>query len=146
LVAAKPELKNVEPFKTVLSRNREAIAKLSTDDLLKILAATLTGMSVDQFKTETKSWLNTAQDPRWKRPYTDLTYFPMIELLKFLRANSFKTYIVTGGGQDFCPDVCAGGLRHSARASRRDRRRDKVRLRQERQAVSHEGTQVAVER
>ena len=101
LVAAKPELKNVEPFKTVLSRNREAIAKLSTDDLLKILAATFTGMSVDQFKTETKSWLNTAQDPRWKRPYTDLTYFPMIELLKFLRANSFKTYIVTGGGQDF---------------------------------------------
>jgi hypothetical protein len=101
LVAAKPELKNVEPFKTVLSRNREAIAKLSTDDLVKILAATLTGMSVDQFKTEAKNWLNTAHDPRWKRPYTELTYFPMMELLKFLRANSFKTYIVTGGGQDF---------------------------------------------
>src|SRR5215467_6624844 len=101
LVAAKPELKNVEPFKTVLIRNREAIARLSTDDLLKILAATLTGMSVDQFKTEAKNWLNTAHDPRWKRPYTELTYFPMMELLKFLRANSFKTYIVTGGGQDF---------------------------------------------
>ena len=101
LVAAKPELKNVEPFKTVLSRNREAIAKLSTDDLLKILGATLSGMSVDQFKAEAKHWLDTARDPRWKRPYTELTYLPMIELLKYLRANSYRTYIVTGGGQDF---------------------------------------------
>jgi phosphoglycolate phosphatase-like HAD superfamily hydrolase len=101
LVAAKPELKNVEPFKTVLSGNREAIAKLSTDDLIKILAATLAGMSVDQFQGEAKHWLETAKDPRWKRSYTDLTYLPMIELLKYLRANSYKTYIVTGGGQDF---------------------------------------------
>jgi len=101
LVATKPELKNIEPFKTVLSGNRDAIAKLSTDDNLKILGATLTGMSVDQFKTEAKNWLDTAHDPRWKRPYTELTYLPMMELLKFLRANSFKTYIVTGGGQDF---------------------------------------------
>jgi phosphoglycolate phosphatase-like HAD superfamily hydrolase len=101
LVAAKPELKNVEPFKTVLSRSREAIAKLSTDDLLKILGATLSGMSVDQFKAEAKHWLDTARDPRWKRPYTELTYLPMIELLKYLRANSYRTYIVTGGGQDF---------------------------------------------
>jgi hypothetical protein len=101
LVAAKRELKNVEPFKTVLSRNREAIAKLSTDELLKILAATLTGMSVDQFQTEAKHWLDTAKDSRWKRLYTDLTYLPMIELLKYLRANSYRTYIVTGGGQDF---------------------------------------------
>jgi phosphoglycolate phosphatase-like HAD superfamily hydrolase len=100
-VAAKPQLKNVEPFKTVLSGNREAIAKLSMDDLFKILAATLTGMSVDQFKAEAKHWLDTAKDPRWKRPYTDLTYLPMIELLKYLRANSYRTYIVTGGGQDF---------------------------------------------
>ena len=58
-------------------------------------------MSVDQFKAEAKHWLDTARDPRWKRPYTDLTYLPMIELLKYLRANSYRTYIVTGGGQDF---------------------------------------------
>ena len=101
LVAAKPELRNVEPFKTVLTRNREAIARLSTGDLLKILAATLSGMSVDQFKAQAKQWLATAQAPRWKRPYTELTYLPMIELLKYLRGNSYKTYIVTGGGQDF---------------------------------------------
>jgi hypothetical protein len=58
-------------------------------------------MSVDQFKDEAKHWLDTARHPRWKRPYTDLTYLPMIELLKYLRANSYRTYIVTGGGQDF---------------------------------------------
>jgi hypothetical protein len=62
---------------------------------------TLTGMSVDEFNTEVKKWLATAKDPRWKRPYTDLTYQPMQEVLQYLRANGFKTYIVTGGGQDF---------------------------------------------
>src|SRR5262249_16016638 len=101
LVTTKPELKNIEPFKTVLSRNREAIAKLSKDDNLNILGATLSGMSVDQYKAEAKHWLDTARDPRWKRPYTDLTYLPMIELLKYLRANSYRTYIVTGGGAGF---------------------------------------------
>jgi phosphoglycolate phosphatase-like HAD superfamily hydrolase len=101
IVKEKPELAKVEPFRTVLSGNREAMAKLSLDDLFKILAATLTGMSVDEFKAEAKKWLDTARDPRWKRPYTELTYLPMIELLKYLRANGYRTYIVTGGGQDF---------------------------------------------
>src|SRR5271170_4965688 len=101
IVKAKPGLTKVEPFKTVLSGNREAIAKLSVDDLLKIVAATLTGMSVDEFQAEAKKWLDAARDPRWKRPYTELTYLPMIEVLKYLRANGYRTYIVTGGGQDF---------------------------------------------
>jgi phosphoglycolate phosphatase-like HAD superfamily hydrolase len=101
VVAQKPELKNVEPFKTVLSGNREAMAKLSMPDLMKILAATLTGMSVDEFKTEVTKWLATAKHPRWNRPYTELTYQPMQEILRYLRANGYKTYIVTGGGQDF---------------------------------------------
>ncbi len=101
VVKAKPELAKVEPFKTVLSGNREAIAKLSLPDLEKILVATLTGMSVDSFNAEAKKWLATARDPRWKRPYTELTYLPMQEVLKYLRANGYKTYIVTGGGQDF---------------------------------------------
>jgi phosphoserine phosphatase len=101
IVKEKPELAKVEPFRTVLSGNREAMAKLSMDDLFKILAATLTGMSVDEFKAEAKKWLDTARDPRWNRPYTELTYLPMIELLKYLRANGYRTYIVTGGGQDF---------------------------------------------
>jgi len=101
VVKAKPELANVEPFKTVMSGNREAIARLPMRDLEKILAATLTGMSVEDFKAEAKKWLDTAKDPRWKRPYTELTYLPMQEVLKYLRANGYRTYIVTGGGQDF---------------------------------------------
>jgi len=101
IVAHKPELKNVEPFRTVLSGNREAMAKLSMQDLEKILVATLTGMTVDEFQAEVKNWLETAQDPRWHRPYTELVYQPMLEVLRYLRANGYKTYIVTGGGQDF---------------------------------------------
>ena len=69
VVAKKPELKNVEPFKTVLSGNREAMAKLSMRDLEKILVATLTGMPVDEFNAEANKWLETARDSRWKRPY-----------------------------------------------------------------------------
>jgi hypothetical protein len=80
LVKQKPELKNKEPFKTVLSGNREAMAKLSTNQLVEILAATLSGMSVDEFKAEAKRWLGEAKDPRWKRSYTELTYQPMQEL------------------------------------------------------------------
>jgi phosphoglycolate phosphatase-like HAD superfamily hydrolase len=101
VVAKKPELKNVEPFKTVLSGNREAIAKLPMRDLEKILAATLTGMAVEEFNAEAKKWMETARDHRWKRPYTDLAYQPMLEVLRYLRDNAYKTYIVTGGGQDF---------------------------------------------
>ena len=101
VVKEKPELAKVEPFKTVLSGDREAIAKLTMDDLLKIVAAAITGMSIEDYTNEVKKWLGTAKDSRWKRPYTELTYLPMIELLKYLRANGYRTYIVTGGGQDF---------------------------------------------
>ena len=101
VVAKKPELKNVEPFKTVLSGNREAMAKLSLRDLEKILAVTLTGMPVEEFNAEAKKWMQSVKDARWKRPYTELTYLPMQEVLRYLRANGYKTYIVTGVGQDF---------------------------------------------
>ncbi|CAN7712175.1 HAD family hydrolase [Ensifer sp. NM-2] len=101
LVKEKPELKDIEPFKTVLTGDREAVAKLPMADLEKILAATLTGMTVDQFEAEVSKWIASAKDPRWKRPFTELTYQPMKEVLGYLRDNGFKTYIVTGGGQDF---------------------------------------------
>jgi phosphoglycolate phosphatase-like HAD superfamily hydrolase len=101
LVAAKPELKEVEPFNTVMTGDRETIAHLPMADLEKLLAATLTDMTVDDFKAEVQKWLSAAKDPRWKRPYTELTYQPMQEVLNYLRANGYKTYIVTGGGQDF---------------------------------------------
>jgi phosphoserine phosphatase len=101
LVKEKPELKDVEPYKTVISGDREAIAKLSMKDLEKIAVATLTGMDTEQFQAEAKKWIAEAKDPRWHRPYTELTYQPMQEVLKYLRANGYKTFIVTGGGQDF---------------------------------------------
>jgi phosphoserine phosphatase len=101
VVARKAELKNVEPFKTVMSGNRAAIAKLSMQDLEKILAATLSGMTVEEFNGEVKSWLTTARDSRWQKPYTQLVYQPMLEVMRYFRANGYKTYIVTGSGQDF---------------------------------------------
>lgn len=101
VVEAKPELKDVEPFKTVLSGKHEAIANLTIPDLEKIAVATLSGMSVDQFQVDVKKWLANAKNWRWNRPYTEFTYQPMLELLQYFRANGYKTYIVTGGGQDF---------------------------------------------
>src|SRR5436309_11580128 len=90
LVKEKPELAKIAPFSTVLEvlhGDRAAIERLTMDDLMKILAATLTGMSVDEFSAEVKKWLAEAKDPRWKKPYTELTYLPMQEVLKYLRAN-----------------------------------------------------------
>jgi phosphoserine phosphatase len=104
LVKAKPELANVAPFNTVLELlhgDRAAMEKLTLPDLEKIGMATITDISVETFQAEVKKWLGAAKDPRWKRPYTELTYLPMQEVLKYLRSNGYKTYIVTGGGQDF---------------------------------------------
>lgn len=101
VVAKRPELGKVEPFKTVLSGDRAAVARLSMKDLEKILAVTLSGMSVEEFNADVAAWIARAKHPRFDRLYTDLVYQPMQELLGYLRANGYKTYIVTGGGQDF---------------------------------------------
>lgn len=106
LVKAKPELANVEPFKTVMSGDRAAMAKLPTADLYKILGATLTGMTVDTFHDQVQQWIATARDPRWKKLFTELTYQPMLEVMSYLRANGYRTYFVTGGGQDFVRVYC----------------------------------------
>ncbi len=101
LAEKKPDLKNVEPFKTVLTGDRRAIADLSIKDLEAIMAATLSDMTVDEFTADVKKWLGSAKHPRYDRPYTELVYQPMLELMRYLRAAGFKTCIVTGGGQDF---------------------------------------------
>jgi phosphoglycolate phosphatase-like HAD superfamily hydrolase len=101
VVKAKPELAHVEPFKTVLTGDFEKIGKLSLHDFEKIAVATLTGMDVETFQADVKAWIAEAKDHRWKRLYTELTYQPMQEVLNFFRANGYKTFIVTGGGQDF---------------------------------------------
>jgi phosphoglycolate phosphatase-like HAD superfamily hydrolase len=101
MVKEKPEWKDVEPFKTVLSGDREAIAKLPFADLDKIVNAAISGMTIEEFTAEVKNWLATEKHPRWNRPYTELCYQPMREVLRHLQANGYRTYIVTGSGQDF---------------------------------------------
>jgi hypothetical protein len=102
VIAAKdPRLKDTEPFKTVLSGNAAAIAKLGIPELLKIAALTHSGTTVEVFQRTAHDWLTTAQHPRFKRLYTDLVYQPMLEVMQYLRSNGYKTFIVTGGGQDF---------------------------------------------
>jgi hypothetical protein len=101
LANEKPELKDREPFKTVLSGDREAIAKLSMRDIFEIVLATQSGMTVEQFSADVKKWLATAKHPRWNRPYTELVYQPMLEVLSYLRANGYRTFIATGGSSGF---------------------------------------------
>src|SRR5262249_51177139 len=90
VVAQRPELNHREPFKTILSGDHEAIAKLSLRGLEEPLIETLTGMSVEVFEAEAKKWIETAKHPRWKRLYTDLTYQPLL--------NFCDTYGPTGIG------------------------------------------------
>ncbi len=101
LAPKRPEWKTKEPFKSVLAGDPAALAKLGEKELLQIVAETHSGMTTDEFSTIVLDWLKTARHPRFHRPYTDLVYQPMIELLAYLRANGFKTFIVSGGGVEF---------------------------------------------
>lgn len=96
-----PEWKTKEPFRSLLKGDVAAAAKGGEKGLLAVIAATHSGMSVQQFDSEVRDWIKTARHPRFKRPYNELIYQPMVEVLQFLRANGFKTYIVSGGGIDF---------------------------------------------
>ena len=96
-----PEWKTKEPFKSVLAGDRAAMGKFSEVDWLQIVAVTHTGMSNEAFAGLVNDWITTAKAPRFDRLYTDLIYQPMLEVMQYLRANGFRTYIVTGGGQEF---------------------------------------------
>ena len=96
-----PEWKEQEPFKAILSRDRAAMAKFTLQDIEKIIAVTHSGMTVEAFAGIVKEWVAGAKHPRFKRPYTELVYQPMLEVMKYLRENGYRTYIVTGGGQEF---------------------------------------------
>ena len=96
-----PEWKTREPFKAVLANDREAMARFTEQDWAKIIGATHAGMTTEAFLKIAGEWLAKAKHPRFKRPYTQLVYQPMLEVMQYLRANGFKTYIVTGGGQEF---------------------------------------------
>ena len=96
-----PEWKTTQPFKAVLDNDMKALGAAGEKGLLELVMASHAGMSTADFEKEVSAWFATAKHPRFKRPYTDLTYLPMVELLEYLRANGFKTYIVSGGGIEF---------------------------------------------
>jgi phosphoglycolate phosphatase-like HAD superfamily hydrolase len=96
-----PEWKTKKPFKAVLTRDREAIARFGEGDWAEIIGATHAGMTTEQFVKIAGDWLAKAKHERFKRPYTELIYQPMLEVMDYLRDSGFRTYIVTGGGQEF---------------------------------------------
>jgi len=101
LAAQHPEWKTKQPFQAVLAGDKLAMSKFTETDWVQIIAATHAGMSTADFQELVKQWLATAKAPRFDRPYTDLVYQPMLEVMQYLRANGYRTYIVTGGGQEF---------------------------------------------
>jgi hypothetical protein len=96
-----PEWREDPVFKAVISRDAAAMAKFTGDDLTKIVVATHTGVTTEQFARTAGEWLASAKDPRWHRHYTELAYQPMLEVMRYLRANGYKRYVVTGGTQPF---------------------------------------------
>jgi hypothetical protein len=96
-----PEWKAKQPFAAVLNHDAKAMAASGDKGLMQLLVATHTGMTTEDFDKTVTDWMATAQHPRFKRPYTQCIYLPMVEVLKYMRANGFKTYIVSGGEQEF---------------------------------------------
>lgn len=96
-----PELKNQEPFRSVLAKDLSQLRQLSAQEVERILAIAFAGMTVKEFHKNVSDWLKTAIHPRFKKPFTDLVYQPMLEVIQLLRSHQFKLYIVSGGGQEF---------------------------------------------
>jgi hypothetical protein len=101
LATQDPALAEREPFRAVLANDLQALAQASEQEIDELLAATSTGMTPEEFIQIAAAWLATARHPRFGRLFMDLTYQPQLELLDYLRANGFKTFIVSGGGVDF---------------------------------------------
>jgi phosphoserine phosphatase len=96
-----PEWQSESPFQAILEGDREALSTLTEHDLLEIMMSTHAGMTVAEFRQIAADWLATARHPRFDRPFTECAYQPMLEVLGYLRAGGFKTFIVSGGGIDF---------------------------------------------
>jgi hypothetical protein len=96
-----PEWKDKPPFSYVIAGDMAGVASMGEKGMVEIVAATHAGMTVADYERTVKEWLATARHPRFKRPYTELVYQPMLELLALMRAREFKTFIVSGGGIDF---------------------------------------------
>jgi phosphoserine phosphatase len=96
-----PEWKDKEPFASLVEGDVKSALAGSDKALLEIVMATHAGMTTTEFEQTVKNWIATARHPETKRPFTDMVYQPMLELLAYLRANGFKTFIVSGGGIEF---------------------------------------------
>jgi hypothetical protein len=101
LAPQNPSWKTKQPFKAVLDGDMRALAASGEQGLMQLIATTHGGMTSDEFAKIATDWLATARHPRFKRPYTELVYQPMLELLAYLRASGFKTFIASGGGVEF---------------------------------------------
>jgi phosphoglycolate phosphatase-like HAD superfamily hydrolase len=101
LSAQHPEWKDKEPFASLLKGDMKAVVAGGEHALLELLAATHSGVTTDEFEKVVKDWLTTARHPKTGRLYTEMVYQPMLELLAYLRASGFKTFIVSGGGVEF---------------------------------------------
>ncbi|QKS27521.1 MAG: hypothetical protein FAZ92_01076 [Accumulibacter sp.] len=96
-----PEWKSAQPFKAALEGDTKTLAASGEKGLITLVMATHAGMTPEEFQKTAKDWLATAKHPTFKRPYTELVFQPMLDLLAYLRANGFKTFIVSGGGIEF---------------------------------------------
>ena len=101
LASDHPEWKTQEPFASLLKGDMETAAKGGMKSLLEVVMATHAGMTTDEFEARVKQWIVTARHPQTRLPYTGMVYQPMLELLNYMRANGFKTFIVSGGGIEF---------------------------------------------
>lgn len=101
LAPSHPEWKETEPFRSVLAGDTKGLAASGEKGLLQLVAATHSGMTTSEFEASVANWLATARHPTKQRPYTEMVYQPQLELLAYLRANGFKTFIVSGGGVEF---------------------------------------------
>jgi len=101
LAAKHPEWKSTQPFKAALENDMDTLVKAGEKGLLQILMASHAGNTTEEFSNTVKAWLAKARHPRFKRPYNELVYQPMLEVLDYLRDNGFMTFIVSGGGIEF---------------------------------------------
>ncbi|MBI5839201.1 MAG: haloacid dehalogenase-like hydrolase [Chloroflexi bacterium] len=101
LAAGHPEWQTTQPYQAVLENDAQALAALSEEDVAELLAVTHSGMTEEEFTAIATTFLETARHPRFNVRYTETVYQPMLELLALLRANGFKTFIVSGGGAQF---------------------------------------------
>lgn len=96
-----PEWKDREPFKSILAGDVAKALAGGEKAAAELMAATHAGMTTDAFAADVRAWIENARHPRFERPYTDLAYEPMLELLAYLREHGFRTFIVSGGGVEF---------------------------------------------